>query len=207
MRDCIFNFKNIFRSIDFVSSMQSCKKTTASGKESMVEIAYIRGGQIRFIVIPDMLKNAPFFERFRMWKKFKGHAVRGLATPIEPVRGGRGGRGFGGGGGGGSGGRGAPRGGDSRPPASGGAGPPIGRGSGAVMPAWQQQQQPPIGGPLGRGVGSIVPAWQQQQQARQGGPGLGYSNPYTSGGGSGNSQSQNKGYGPGSGPSIYGAGR
>jgi hypothetical protein len=157
----------------------------------MVEIAYIRGGQIRFIVIPDMLKNAPFFDRFKMWRKFKGHAVRGLATPVEPIRGGRG---FGGRGGGTS--RG---GGDNRPPQ--------GRGTGAVVPSWQQQQQAPTG-PAGRGMSAVVPAWQQQQARPVGGPGLGHNNvnPYTSGGSSAGGGSQSRGYGN-SGPSVYGAGR
>jgi small nuclear ribonucleoprotein D3 len=52
---------------------------------NQLEHAYIRGSKIRFLVIPDMLKNAPMFKR------------------IDPKAGGRGGRGGGGGGGGGRG--------------------------------------------------------------------------------------------------------
>ena len=45
-----------------------------------------------------MLKNAPFFNRIKLWRKFKGHAVFGSGGLIGPSRGGGMGRGrFGGG--------------------------------------------------------------------------------------------------------------
>jgi hypothetical protein len=43
-------------------------------------VAYIRGSQITFIVLPEMLSKAPFFNRIKMWRKFKGHAVYGANT-------------------------------------------------------------------------------------------------------------------------------
>jgi hypothetical protein len=49
-----------------------------------VQIAYIRGSQINFIVIPDMLQKAPFFNRIKLWRKYKGHAIMGASTPVEP---------------------------------------------------------------------------------------------------------------------------
>ena len=63
----------------------------------MVEVAYIRGGHVRFIVVPSMLAKAPYFGRIHMWRESKGHPVVGAATPIEPVGFGRGRGGFGGG--------------------------------------------------------------------------------------------------------------
>ena len=52
-------------------------KRFKDGKETMVEIAYIRGGHIRLVVLPEMLSKAPFFDRIKMWRKYKGHAVLG----------------------------------------------------------------------------------------------------------------------------------
>lgn len=78
------------------------------GKESRVELAYVRGSQISFIVLPDTLQRAPFFNRIKMWRKFRGHAQYGANTAavndgMAFGRGGGGGRGggFGGRGGGG----------------------------------------------------------------------------------------------------------
>eukprot|EP00124_Ichthyophonus_hoferi_P001023 Ihof_evm4s46 gene=Ihof_evmTU4s46 len=39
--------------------------TGRDGKVSKMEHAYLRGSKIRFLVIPDMLKNAPFFKRVK----------------------------------------------------------------------------------------------------------------------------------------------
>jgi small nuclear ribonucleoprotein D3 len=37
--------------------------TGRDGKVSTLEHAYIRGSQIRFFILPDMLKNAPMFQK------------------------------------------------------------------------------------------------------------------------------------------------
>ena len=66
---------------------KDCTKVTADGVESQISIAYIRGSQVVFIVLPDMLSKAPIFNRIRMWRKFKGHAVFGSGELIGPVRG------------------------------------------------------------------------------------------------------------------------
>jgi small nuclear ribonucleoprotein D3 len=62
--------------------------TAKDGKVSHVEHMFIRGSRVRFIIVPDMLKNAPMFKRFDPKNKVKG--------PL-----GVGGRGRGGGSGGG----------------------------------------------------------------------------------------------------------
>ena len=133
-------------------TLKNCKKTDRNGKETMVEITYIRGGNIVFIVIPSMLSKAPFFDRIKLWRQFKGHAQRGANTvEVAAGRGGRGGGrggfgggrgGFGGGGRGFGGGGGGPRGPGQGPPGGMGMGmgmgmPPVGRGAAAVRPAWQ----------------------------------------------------------------------
>lgn len=38
--------------------------TTRDGQQDKLEYVYIRGSKIRFIILPDMLKNAPMFKRF-----------------------------------------------------------------------------------------------------------------------------------------------
>jgi small nuclear ribonucleoprotein D3 len=69
-------------------TMKDCTKVNASdGKESHVQIAYIRGSQINFIILPDMLQKAPFFNRIKLWRKHKGHAVMGTNTVGGPIRG------------------------------------------------------------------------------------------------------------------------
>lgn len=40
-------------------------------------MAYVRGSQVQFVVLPDMLAKAPFFNRIKLWRKFKGNAVFG----------------------------------------------------------------------------------------------------------------------------------
>jgi small nuclear ribonucleoprotein D3 len=38
--------------------------TQRDGKISQLEQVFIRGSQIKFIIVPDMLKNAPMFKKF-----------------------------------------------------------------------------------------------------------------------------------------------
>merc|ERR1712048_223393 len=74
--------------------------TARDGKVSQLEQVFIRGSKIRFVILPDMLKNAPMFKK--MMAAQKGDA-RGKSGMIKAqVRGGgrggfapRGGRGDG----------------------------------------------------------------------------------------------------------------
>jgi hypothetical protein len=50
------------------------------GIESRLEVVYVRGSQISFIVLPDIFKKAPFFNRIKMWRKFRGHAIYGAGS-------------------------------------------------------------------------------------------------------------------------------
>lgn len=47
------------------------------GSQSYAEVVYVRGAQIRFIILPDLLQKAPFFNRIKLFRKFKGHAIFG----------------------------------------------------------------------------------------------------------------------------------
>ncbi len=116
---------------------------------------YIRGGEVIFMCVPDMLSKAPIFNRIKNWRKYKGHppsfasaSHTGQRVAIMQKTG-LGGRGRGGpmGGrgppGGGMGGRGPPAG-------MGGRGPPGGGvGGGGGMPMGGRGG----GGYGGRGIG------------------------------------------------------
>ncbi|OAD52516.1 Small nuclear ribonucleoprotein Sm D3 [Eufriesea mexicana] len=43
--------------------MQNITVTYRDGREAQLENVYIRGSKIRFLILPDMLKNAPMFKR------------------------------------------------------------------------------------------------------------------------------------------------
>ncbi|KAL3632445.1 Small nuclear ribonucleoprotein SmD3b [Castilleja foliolosa] len=47
------------------------------GKVSQLEHVFIRGSKVRFMVIPDMLKNAPMFKRLESRIKGKGSSLGG----------------------------------------------------------------------------------------------------------------------------------
>ncbi|XP_063224418.1 small nuclear ribonucleoprotein Sm D3 [Bacillus rossius redtenbacheri] len=69
--------------------------TYRDGKVAKIENVYIRGSKIRFLILPDMLKNAPMFKR--QGNKGQGGAGRGKSAILraQAARG----RGRGGGGG------------------------------------------------------------------------------------------------------------
>lgn len=47
-------------------------------------MAFVRGSSVKFIILPDILSKAPFFNRIKLWRKFKGHAVFGINTVTTP---------------------------------------------------------------------------------------------------------------------------
>ncbi|CAI9092513.1 OLC1v1027769C1 [Oldenlandia corymbosa var. corymbosa] len=60
--------------------------TLKDGRVSQLEHVFIRGSKVRFMVIPDMLKNAPMFKRLEAKIKGKGSAVgvgRGRAVAMR----------------------------------------------------------------------------------------------------------------------------
>ncbi|XP_022185731.1 small nuclear ribonucleoprotein Sm D3 [Nilaparvata lugens] len=75
--------------------MSACSVTYRDGRVTQYEHIYIRGSKIRFLILPDMLKNAPMFKR----PGSKGHASagRGKSAIIRAHARGRGREGFSGG--------------------------------------------------------------------------------------------------------------
>ena len=105
------------------------------GTKRNVEQIYVRGTEIVFIVLPEMLRHAPMFNRIKHWRKYGGAPPEGVGAAVGQAaailrkaseRRGRGGGGIGGGRGGFGGGRG----GGPPPPGGfvggrGGGGPPM----------------------------------------------------------------------------------
>ncbi len=68
-------------------------RTNEEGETSELDMTFVRGSQIRFIVLPHILKEAPYFQRIHKWRKYKGsflYGVGGGKTP-GPGMGGMGG--------------------------------------------------------------------------------------------------------------------
>ncbi|XP_078160880.1 small nuclear ribonucleoprotein SmD3b-like [Carex rostrata] len=60
--------------------------TSKDGKVSQLEHVFIRGSRVRFMIIPDMLKNAPMFKRLEARIRGKGSALgvgRGRAVAMR----------------------------------------------------------------------------------------------------------------------------
>ncbi|XP_020114731.1 small nuclear ribonucleoprotein SmD3b-like [Ananas comosus] len=73
---------------------------SSDGKVSQLEHVFIRGSKVRFMIIPDMLKNAPMFKRLDARIKGKGSAIgvgrgRAVAMRARAQAAGRGGPGRG----------------------------------------------------------------------------------------------------------------
>ncbi|XP_058445469.1 small nuclear ribonucleoprotein Sm D3-like [Malaya genurostris] len=101
--------------------------TYRDGRTANLENVYIRGSKIRFLILPDMLKNAPMFKKQGAKSGTAGRGKSGILR-AQAARGR--GRGSGGGGGGGGGGNVG-----NRPPGKGnwqGQGPSGGRGRGGL---------------------------------------------------------------------------
>ena len=71
--------------------------TGRDGKVTKLEHVYIRGSQLRFAVLPELLKNAPIFKQVQLFaeKKAKPLPTRGGGGGKGNKRGGKGGAGGG----------------------------------------------------------------------------------------------------------------
>ena len=45
--------------------MNNVTMTARDGQKSKLEVVYLRGSQIKLIILPDMLKNAPMFKKIQ----------------------------------------------------------------------------------------------------------------------------------------------
>ena len=64
--------------------IENCHHTSITGKNSYYDKVYIRGSQIRFIIVPDMFKNAPMFSRVKNLARLKNDAI--LRKKAQKIR-------------------------------------------------------------------------------------------------------------------------
>lgn len=57
--------------------MSNVNVTYRDGRNSNLELVFIRGSKIRFLILPDMLKNAPMFKRVGQKGAGAGASTRG----------------------------------------------------------------------------------------------------------------------------------
>lgn len=160
---------------NFNCTLKECTKIDAQGNETPLEMAFVRGAQIKFIVIPEMLSLAPYFNRIKAWRKYKGNPIIGRSA-VDQKSTQLGKRDRGGPGGGppmpGSMGGGASYAGQSRPPPQGyGQMPPRGYGPpggpyGMMPPPGQVGGIPMARGPPGPGPGFRGPPGPPQYMMR-----------------------------------------
>ena len=59
--------------------------TARDGKVSHMEHIFIRGSRVRFIIVPDMLKNAPMFKRWARQRAARGDRPMRPLPPRPPL--------------------------------------------------------------------------------------------------------------------------
>ena len=62
---------------NFNCTIKDCTKIDPQGGEIKLDMAFVRGSQIKFIIVPEMLKLAPYFRRISAWRKYKGNPIVG----------------------------------------------------------------------------------------------------------------------------------
>ncbi|RWS22319.1 small nuclear ribonucleoprotein Sm D3-like protein [Leptotrombidium deliense] len=73
----VFRGKLIEAEDNMNCQMQSITVTTRDGKVYSLENVFIRGSKIRFLILPDMLKNAPMFKKIGIKTGQKGGNIAG----------------------------------------------------------------------------------------------------------------------------------
>ncbi len=76
----VFRGKLIEAEDNMNCQMANVNVTYRDGRNSNLELVFIRGSKIRFLILPDMLKNAPMFKRV-------GHKGAGGGTTTTSSRG------------------------------------------------------------------------------------------------------------------------
>lgn len=63
--------------------MSNITVTARDGRVSQLEQVFIRGSKIRFLILPDMLKNAPMFKKMTQKGSGSGAAGRGKSAILR----------------------------------------------------------------------------------------------------------------------------
>lgn len=85
---------NPFLLVDYLQMTSIVMMTMRNGQVKMLESVYLRGGNVKFVILPDTLKSVPILSKVREAAARKAEAAAGR----EPAGRGRGGRGSGRGG-------------------------------------------------------------------------------------------------------------
>ncbi|KAA6381267.1 MAG: putative Small nuclear ribonucleoprotein Sm D3 [Streblomastix strix] len=82
----IYRGKLVEAEDNFNCRLESTTLTQRDGSTQMLENVYIRGSQIRFVIMPEMLRNAPMFKRLENKDK-RGKGIGMGAGRTESSRG------------------------------------------------------------------------------------------------------------------------
>ena len=63
--------------------MEACSVTLRNGQTTRLENVFIRGSKIRFLILPDMLKNAPMFTNMTAGARGRGSAGSGKSAILR----------------------------------------------------------------------------------------------------------------------------
>jgi len=75
--------------------MSGVTRTAKDGKVTSLAACFVRGSQVRFVIMPDILKNAPVFKKVAEAKAFKQGAGKQRKLAAAKARAAGGGRGGG----------------------------------------------------------------------------------------------------------------
>lgn len=67
--------------------IENVVRTNRDGSKTAMEQVFIRGSQVRFFLVPDMLKHAPMFKNLLKQKQPTGAPPKGSAFGTMPVGG------------------------------------------------------------------------------------------------------------------------
>lgn len=60
--------------------------TARNGRVTKLEQVFLRGGQVKLVVVPDLLKNAPIFKKVQAMRAAKGGDSKDAKGGAKPPR-------------------------------------------------------------------------------------------------------------------------
>merc|ERR1712187_217099 len=66
--------------------LQNVLATAKDGQQTQSEHVFIRGSQIRYLTVPNMLKHAPMFKRIDPKYKNKGFGLKNSSVTVPKLR-------------------------------------------------------------------------------------------------------------------------
>ncbi len=78
----VFRGKLIEAEDNMNCQIAECRVTYRDGRTNDLDLVFVRGSKIRFLILPDMLKNAPMFKKMGAAKRL-GEGARGKAAMMR----------------------------------------------------------------------------------------------------------------------------